>query len=265
MADDRFEDQELTGLLPEDIRDDASFTDIKTVGALGKSFINAQRLVGANKVALPGEKASDTEMDTFYASIGRPKVAGDYELQDVPEALGAPTETAKTVEWARGTFHKHGLTSRQAAGVFADYLEYSQGQIKALDDVLTADRTQSETALKTELGGAYDETVEIAGRGVMWAGDKALVELLDATGLGNHPAVIKAFAKVGKEIGEDTSEGGGRTPMKLTPAEAKHELEELNLDKEFQKALNTAEHPGHKDAVIRKQMLYDAAYPAEKT
>ena len=259
MADE-FEDQELGPLLPEDMRSDASFTDIKTVGALGKSFINAQRLVGSNKVALPGDNASDAEMGDFYTSIGRPATGADYKLPDIPKDMATNDDAVK---WGRDTFHKHGLTPKQAAGIFGDYIAFSQGQIKALDDVLTKDRTQSETALKAELGGAYDEHVELSGRGTVWAGGDALVELLNDTGLGNHPVVIKAFSKIGKEVGEDASHGGGRTPMKLTPAEAKHELEGLNLDKEFQKALNTAEHPGHKDAVVRKQMLYDAAFPPE--
>ena len=259
MADE-FEDQELGPLLPEDMRDDANFKDIKTVGALGKSFISAQKMVGANRVALPGESASPTEFDAFYEAIGRPKTAADYKLPDIPKELGA---TDVTETWMRDLFHKEGLTPRQAAGVLTGYVEFSQGQIKTLDADIATSKAQAEESLKAELGEAYAERLDLSGRGVMWAGGEELVKLMADMGLADHPVVVKAFSKVGKEVGEDTSEGGGRPSMRMTPAEAQGELNELALDKEFQKALTTAEHPGHKGAVERRQRLYDAAFPAK--
>jgi len=258
---DEFEDQELGPLLPEDMRADANFKDIKTVGALGKSFISAQKMVGANRVALPSESASEAEMGTFYDSLGRPKTSGDYKLPDIPKELGA---TDATETWMRELFHKAGLTPRQAAEVLTGYVEFSQGQIKTLDADIATSKVQAEEALKAELGGAYAERLDLSGRGVMWAGGDELVKLMADMGLADHPVVVKAFSKVGKEVGEDTSEGGGRPSMRMTPAEAQGELNELALDKEFQKALMTAEHPGHAGAVERKQRLYDATYP-EKT
>jgi hypothetical protein len=61
-------------------------------------------------------------------------------------------------------------------------------------------------AVKTdqEIGGAkLDENLAVARRAVDAFGSPALKELLNTTGLGNHPEVVKAFYKAGKAISED--------------------------------------------------------------
>jgi hypothetical protein len=55
-----------------------------------------------------------------------------------------------------------------------------------------------------EIGGAkLDENLAVARRAVDAFGSPALKELLNTTGLGNHPEVVKAFYKAGKAISED--------------------------------------------------------------
>ena len=61
-------------------------------------------------------------------------------------------------------------------------------------------------AVKTdqEIGGAkLDENLAVARRAVDAFGSPALKELLNTTGLGKHPEVVKAFYKAGKAISED--------------------------------------------------------------
>lgn len=55
-----------------------------------------------------------------------------------------------------------------------------------------------------ELGGdKFDQTLEIAKSAVAKFGSPELKEMLDSTGLGNHPEVIRVFHKIGKAISED--------------------------------------------------------------
>lgn len=59
-----------------------------------------------------------------------------------------------------------------------------------------------------EIGGAdFEKNVAMAKQAVARFGGKELAEYLDASGLGNHPSLVKAFVKIGKEIAEDSSEG----------------------------------------------------------
>ena len=62
-----------------------------------------------------------------------------------------------------------------------------------------------------ELGGpAFDESIASASRAIKEFGSPELVNLLNETGLGNHPEVIRAFYKVGKMIEDDKIVPGGR-------------------------------------------------------
>ena len=63
----------------------------------------------------------------------------------------------------------------------------------------------------SEFGGVnFDKNMALARKGLKAVmpgdkeGDAALKELLDASGMGNHPAMIKAFARVGKLLKEDS-------------------------------------------------------------
>lgn len=66
-----------------------------------------------------------------------------------------------------------------------------------------------------ELGGdKFEETAELARRVVERFGDDDLKEVLNATGFGNYPAVVRLFAKIGKSMSNDKFEvpgapGGG--------------------------------------------------------
>lgn len=56
-----------------------------------------------------------------------------------------------------------------------------------------------------DFGGVHkEETLDLANRVVGRFGGDELREVLDQTGMGNHWAIIMAFARIGKFLGEDT-------------------------------------------------------------
>jgi hypothetical protein len=60
-----------------------------------------------------------------------------------------------------------------------------------------------------EIGGdKLPEALSIAKKGLAAYGDAEIRDLLEATGLGSHPAVIKHFHRLGKLVKEDTFVGG---------------------------------------------------------
>ena len=58
-------------------------------------------------------------------------------------------------------------------------------------------------------GSALNANLAIAKKGLDAFGGEPLKELLETTGLGNHPEVIRFFWKVGKAVSEDTFSRGG--------------------------------------------------------
>lgn len=66
-----------------------------------------------------------------------------------------------------------------------------------------------------EIGGdKFNENVELAKRVVHRYASKNLIDSLNNTGLGNHPELIRVFAKIGKEMGEDKLVLGGSAQKK---------------------------------------------------
>jgi hypothetical protein len=118
-----------------------------------------------------------------------------------PEVLGAFSEAAK----------ESGL-SQEAAQKMLDKLApaFVERQAHALE----AARTQWETDAKAdkEFGGdKLSENLSLAKKALDQFGTPELRALLNQSGLGNHPEIIRAFYRAGKAISEDrviTGQGG---------------------------------------------------------
>jgi hypothetical protein len=64
-----------------------------------------------------------------------------------------------------------------------------------------------------EFGGdRLHENLATAKRGVEAYGSPALAQLLNETGLGNHPEFVRLFVKIGRTVSEYTYLAGGRAP-----------------------------------------------------
>lgn len=73
-----------------------------------------------------------------------------------------------------------------------------------------------------EIGGAnLERTIQLASRVVSTFGNEELKEVFRATGLGNHPEVVRFMARVGQAVGEDELHVGNQPPTggRKSPAE----------------------------------------------
>lgn len=61
---------------------------------------------------------------------------------------------------------------------------------------------------QTFFGPAWQEEVSLAVRAADTFGGPELRALLEETGLGNHPVIVRTFNEIGKRISEDVSSGG---------------------------------------------------------
>ena len=92
-----------------------------------------------------------------------------------------------------------------------------------------------------------------------------LRSIMNDTGLGNHPEMIKVFAKIGEMLGEDSLVvGSGLGSAQMTPQQAQEEIQKLYSDKEFSQAYRDARDPGHKQAMNKMDRYFKLAYPAQQ-
>ena len=96
------------------------------------------------------------------------------------------------------------------------------------------------------------------------AGIKGL-PLPNGSVLGTHPLFVKALAELGEKLSEHDLMPGIPARTTLTTEEAKRELEALNADQEHMKAYMDGNHPGHKQALAKRDTLYRYIHPGEQT
>lgn len=107
-----------------------------------------------------------------------------------------------------------GLTQEQAQKLVDIYPQIQQQQAEAWSKQI-ADWGEQVKADKEIGGDKFNASVGLAQRALDQFGNPELREYLNASGLGNHPALVRFCAKVGKSMAEDSfvmpNQGGQRS------------------------------------------------------
>ena len=142
------------------------------------------------------------------------KAPESYDLK-MPE--GVQLDTAAADEF-KGIAKEYGLSQEQAQKV-ADIgakmaqrqAEAHQTQVQAWVDAVKTDK---------EIGGdKLSENLAVARKTIDTFGSPELKEVLNTTGLGNHPEIVKLAYKIGKAISDDGFVRGGNTSSPRSAAD----------------------------------------------
>jgi hypothetical protein len=144
-----------------------------------------------------GSKAGDAD--------AKPKAPDKYELKRPDDALFSDEYIARHEE--RGK--KLGFSNEQLQGILDD----EQSALDAIGEQFT-----KEAKADREIGGAkYEDTLGLAHKGLeaFLKGSPreeadAIMSLLETSRYGNHKALIRAFARLGKQVREDKPDAGGK-------------------------------------------------------
>lgn len=228
----------------------------KSESDLAKSFAEAQKIVSGS-IRLPSEKDTPeqraTKLDEIATKMGRPAQASEYVITPpvLPEKMAFDDAMATAF---KPVAHQLRLTQEQVAGVVKFQLDHDIAAHQARE----AERHDWEQSLKTEWGGAYPRNRALAIRGLTDLGGKALgdteakalLDMLDHSGLGDFPPLVKLFA----QIGADANEGAlviGSEPV-LTAASVEAEIAKIQQLPEFL----DASHPNHQTVLDKYLDLF---------
>lgn len=196
--------------LPDDLKENDSLTRFEKIGDLGREYIALKGKLD-NSIQLLTEDATDEERAEFFNRLGRPETADDYSIER-PELLeDLPYNEALEREF-REEAHRLGLSDEQARGLFEWYhnnMASAHGEFSAIRERNHRDAVET---MKRYWGSKFDENIEVSKRAVNEYGGDELKQLLDESGLGDHPAMIQAFFKIGRAIMNDRFVEG--TPSK---------------------------------------------------
>ena len=247
--------------LPEELATDASLADIKDLPNLVKSFINAQRMIGKDKFAVPGDEAEDADWEDVYNRLGRPETPDEY-LMDAPEELPDGFVYNQEHESAmRKAFHEIGLNKTQADKLWSTMQNQAMANYKGFISTQTERLTAEHASLRKEWGDKYKDNLELAGWVAREFGGEEFIKFLNESKVAQEPRFLKVAAAIGAKFNEDKPPGERRQSAAMTPAEAQSKINDINMDTKH--PYHNGEDPGHAAAVKKMQGLYMMAYPEE--
>ena len=188
--------------ISEEYRKDPNIEKFTEIDALAKSYINATKMIGQDKVAVPTNNSTEEAWNEVYDKLGRPESAEKYSLDAKSKIVSLDDNAVK--QFAE-TSHKLGLNNKQAQGLLEFYKQNMEGTAQqAKIDTETA-QAQAEQELRSEWGREFDTKVKQASS---LAKANIKPEILDmtlsnGTRLGDHPEIIKGFAKIAGMMSED--------------------------------------------------------------
>ena len=245
--------------ISEEFRNDPNIEKFTEIDALAKSYINATRMIGQDKVAVPNKNSTEDQWNEVYSKLGRPETADKYALNIESEAVAMDEGAIKS--FAEQS-HKLGLNNTQAQGILEFYKNNMESNMqRATVDTETA-QAQAETELRAEWGKEFDSNVSKASALAKANMNPEILDLQmqDGTRIGDHPEIIKGFAKIAGMLSED----------KLVSTESESVNSMKDLQSEISAITNDTtgpywnnKHPDHAKMVQQVYTLREMAQPKE--
>jgi hypothetical protein len=190
-------------LIPKEYQDEKSLQNFSSMDSFVKSYLNAQRMVGLDKVAIPNNKSTESDWDQVYQKLGRPETPDEYKY-NLPKESKLDSDSLNAFSKQA---HKLGLLPQQADGIIQYYQELANSSEIDANSKAETSRLEAEKSLRKEFGPAYKDKINAARHlATNTLGNEFLSNTLLADGsiLGNNPTVVRAFADLASKLSEDS-------------------------------------------------------------
>ena len=235
--------------ISEEFRNDPNIEKFTEIDALAKSYINATQMIGKDKVAVPNKNSTDDQWNEVYDKLGRPESADKYSLNAKSEVV--PIDEQAIKQFAENA-HQLGLNNKQAQGILEFYKNNMEGMAhQAKVDTETA-QAQSTQELRQEWGREFDTNIKKAGALAKANMNPEILDmqLKDGMRLGDHPEIIKGFAKIAGMMSED----------KIVSTESENVSSNTDVETEISDIMNNKDGPywnkSHPDHDKMVQQVY---------
>ncbi len=215
--------------LPEEIRHEICLDTCTSFSELAKQYVNAQKLIGRNKVVIPGEKATQSEIDQFQMALGRPKTKNDYKI-DIPNELKDYYDPS-LIEEAKNLAFSQGFNQKQLNALLEFRKKEIELGLKQITEEEKAAFEEAERIIVEEAGEALDEQRHYAD---LFIADNCpnekhkekLLTALNSSAL--RPYVFNMLANAyRKYCGEAPGIPAGQAAPAMTPAMLESKAQEL--------------------------------------
>ena len=188
--------------ISEEFRNDPNIEKFTEIDALAKSYINATHMIGKDKVAVSNQNSTEEQWNEVFDKLGRPASADKYTLDVKSDVI--PLNEGDVKQFAENA-HKLGLSNKQAQGVLEFYKNNMEGQAHQSKVDTETSQVQAEQELRKEWGRDFEVNVKRAGAlaKANMNPDILDLELKNGMRVGDHPELIKGFAKIASMMSED--------------------------------------------------------------
>ena len=235
--------------ISEEFRNDPNIEKFTEIDALAKSYINATQMIGKDKVAVPNKNSTEDQWNEVYDKLGRPESADKYSLNAKSEVV--PIDETAIKQFAENA-HQLGLNNKQAQGILEFYKNNMESMAQqAKVDTETA-QAQSTQQLRQEWGREFDTNIKKAGALAKANMNPEILDmqLKDGMRLGDHPEIIKGFAKIAGMMSED----------KIVSTESENVSSNTDVETEISDIMNNKDGPywnkSHPDHDKMVQQVY---------
>ena len=214
-------------LIPESFREEKSLNNFNNMEDFVKSYLHAQKLVGADKIPVPNKHSTDEDWNEVFKRLGAPDTPDGYKYNFKDQEIDE-----NSIKEFNQTAHRLGLLPRQAEALIKFYNEMNVNQAQSLEEQAAQAQMNTEAELKKEFGPQYAKRLDQAKRlAINSFGEDFLNNtiLKDGSRLGDNLTVIKAFSDLADKLSEDPIiQGDGSQYM--TAKDIEKEITELTQE-----------------------------------
>ena len=214
-------------LIPENFREEKSLENFNNMEDFVKSYLHAQKMVGADKIPVPNKHSTDEDWNEVFKRLGAPSSPDDYKYNFKDQEMDS-----EQVQEFNKTAHKLGLLPKQAEGLIKFYNEMNGNIAANQEEAAAKAQLDVETELKKEFGPQFNKRLDQAKRLAVNSLGQDFLEntyLKDGSRLGDNLTVIKAFSSLADKLSEDPIiQGDGSSYM--TAKDIEKEITELTQE-----------------------------------
>ena len=233
--------------ISETYRNDPNIEKFTEIDALAKSYINATRMIGQDKMIVPNKNFTEDQWEEAYMKMGRPESSDKYSLDVKSDVVSLDEQAIKSFQ--EQSF-KLGLNNEQAKGVLDFYKNNMEAQTQQAKVDAETSQAQAQNLLRQEWGREYDANIAKA-KSLATANLSPEVfemQLADGSRLGDNIDVIKGFAKIANMMSED----------KILSTESENQDRSEDIQTEIDQIMNdkagpywNKSHPNH-DKIVQQ-------------
>ena len=230
-------------LIPDEYRAEKSLENFKDMGDFVKSYLSAQKIVGADKIPVPNKFATEDDWKAVFNKLGAPEKPEDYKYSFKEGEVDKELVSSFNQE-----AHKLGLLPQQAESLIKYYNNITEGSSIQAEEKAAETRLNTENELKREFGPQYAKRLDQAKRLASSTLGNEFLEntfLQDGSRLGDNIAVVKAFSQLADKLSEDEVVKGD-TSSYMTAKDLQKEIASLQ---EEGSPFWDKQHPNHDRSV----------------